>query len=156
MGVRLILEITRADLKEWIKLLENIKEVEDIEPTSEDIQKLEKYTDTSYGGSLTDWDSLLSLTQGSFYHTLHAGYLVNVNDYDVDEEFIYVLDLDNKKFRAKGVREEGDDDGDDEDEENYDNMDLTINLGIEELTKLAIEWSKGDLNEDYDPGEVLA
>ncbi len=140
LGVRLILEIIHADLDEWIKLLENIKEVSDdeAEPTPEEIKKLEGYADMSGCSKFKSWDKILELTQGSFYHMLHAGYLVNVNDYDVDEEFIYLLDLDNKVFRVQGVRQ---------DEE----FEKTIKLETEELIKCAIEWSNGDLDEDYDP-----
>jgi len=142
LGVELILELIHADLEEWIKLLENIQEVsKDIKPTPEDIKKLEKYTDLSYGGSATAWENLLRLTQGSFYHVLHSGYMINVNEKDVSEEYIYVLDLDNKEFRAEGVYSH--------------DIDVTSSLEIEELVKLAIEWSKGELDEDYDPEKEL-
>ncbi len=105
LGVKLILEITRADFDEWIKLLENIKEVsEDVKPTPEDIEKLEKYTDLTVSGQSTDdWYCLLRLTQGSFFRVLNSGYMENVSS-DMDEEYVYVLDLDNRVFRAQGVR----------------------------------------------------
>ncbi len=164
LGVDLLIEIIHADLDEWIKLLENIKEVDDdeIKPTPEEMKKLEGYTDMSGGGSFTSWHNILKLTQGSFYHTLHSGYLVNVHYYGVDEEFIYVLDLDNKQFRAKAVRGEYEDDdeddngSDEEDDDRNNNLDVTIGLGKEELVQLAIKWSKGDLPEDYDPEGELA
>ncbi len=139
----LILEIIHVDLDEWIKLLENIKEVSDeIKPTSEEIKKLEKYTDLSYGGSPEAWENLLRRTQGSFYRVLHSGYMVNVHDVDVSEDFIYVLDLDNKEFRAIGVYDE--------------DFDVTIKLDIGELIRHAIEWSEGELDEDDDPEKELA
>ena len=49
LGVHLLLEIIHADLDEWVKLLENLKEVsdEDRKPTPEEMEKLEKYTDLS-------------------------------------------------------------------------------------------------------------
>ena len=142
LGVHLILELIRADLDEWIKLLENITEVsEDIKPTPEDIEKLEKYTDLTVSDESTeDWYCLLKMTQGSFYRVLHSGYMENVHDVPKDEEYIYVLDLDEKVFRAQG---------------RYDAFDLTIKLETEELIKCAIEWSKGGLDEDYDPEKEL-
>jgi len=82
LGVDLILEILHADLDEWIKLLENIKEIEvseELKPTPEDIKRLEKYTDLTIGKQSTDdWNCLLAFTQGSFSNVLNCGYIRNV------------------------------------------------------------------------------
>ena len=63
----------------------------------------------------------------------------NQQDYDVGAEYCYVLDLDNKQFHAFRT----------------DLMDTSIELRTEELVKCAIEWSKGKLDEDYDPEKEL-
>ena len=141
LGVHLLLEIIHADLDEWIKLLENIKEVSDeVKPTEEDIEKLENYTNLTVSNESTnDWYCLLHLTQGSFYQVLNSGYMENKQDYDVGAEYCYVLDLDNKQFHAFRT----------------DLMDTSIELRTEELVKCAIEWSKGKLDEDYDPEKEL-
>jgi len=142
LGVHLILEIIRADLDEWIKLLENMKEVSrDVKPTPEDIKRLEKYTDLSVStGSTEEWYCLLNLTQGSFYHVLHSGYMENVEEIDMSEDYYYVLDLDNRKFQAFGGAD----------------LDVSMDLEINELIRFAREWSKEGLDEDYDPEERLA
>ena len=141
LGVHLILEILKANLDEWALTLESIKEVsDDVKPTAADIVKLERYTDLTVNKQSTeDWYCLLRLTQGSFYHVLKAGYLENVDGYDVGQGYVYVLDLDKKEFRAKGGK-----------------LDVTIPLEKEELLKYAKEWSKGPLDETYDPEEALA
>ncbi len=55
LGVHLLLEIIHADLDEWIKLLENIKEVSDeVKPTEEDIEKLENYTNLTVSNESTE------------------------------------------------------------------------------------------------------
>jgi len=141
LGVHLLLEILHANLDEWIKLLENIKEVsEDVEPTPEDIKNLKKYTWLDVGDQSTkDWYCLLRFTQGSFYHVLNSGYMENVEG-DMWEEYTYVLDLDNMVFKAKGV-------GLDE---------VEIKLEKEELLKYARKWSEGPLDENYDPEKYMA
>jgi len=140
LGVHLLLEILHANLDDWIKLLENIKEVpHGVEPTQEDIEKLKKYTCLEVSqGSTKEWYCLLRYTQGSFYHVLNSGYLENVKG-DVYDEYTYVLDLDNMVFKAKG---------DDLDE-------VEIKLEKEVLMKYAKEWSKGHLDEEYDPEKQL-
>jgi len=141
LGVHLILEILKADLDEWTKLLESMKEVSQaVKPTAEDIEKLKKYTDLTVSScSKQEWFCLLRLTQGSFYHVLQADYMENVTEGDMGEEYVYVLDLDQKEFRAKGYE-----------------LDVSMKLEKEEMLKYAKEWSKGALNEDYDPEEALA
>jgi len=140
LGVHLILEILKADLDEWIKLLEDMKEIsDDMKPTAEDVAKLEKYTDLNVSSKSTeDWYCLLRLAQGSFQHVLNAGYMENVEGCEMGEEYVYVLDLDKKEFRAKGYE-----------------LDVRMKLEKEEMLKYAREWSKGTLNEDYDPEEAL-
>jgi len=107
-----------------MKLLESIKEVSnEVKPTPYDIQKLKKYTDLSVSEHSTqDWYVLLRYTQGSF-HVLHSGYMENVEGMDLGEEYSYVLDLDNKKFRAKGKGLE----------------EVSINLNQEEMMKYVKE-----------------
>ncbi len=142
LGVHLLLEILHANLDEWIKLLENIKEVsDDVEPTSEDILKLRKYTSTDVGEqSKYDWYCLLRYTQGSFHHVLNSGYMENVEG-DMGEEYTYILDFDNMVFKANG-------DGLD---------DVEIKVEKEELLKYARKWAEGPLDENYDPEkEMLA
>ncbi len=140
LGVHLLLEILHANLEDWIKLLENIKEVsEDVKPTPEDIEKLKKYTWLDVGNqSIEDWYCLLRFTQGSFYHVLNSGYMENVKG-DMMEEYTYVLDLDKMVFKAKG---------DDLDE-------VEIKLEKEELLKYANKWAEGPLDENYDPEEHM-
>jgi len=140
LGVHLLLEILHADLEEWKKLLEQIKEISNnVKPTPEDIEKLKKYTCLDVSSQSTeDWYCLLRFTQGSFYHVLNSGYMENVEG-NMYEEYTYVLDLDNMVFKAKG---------DDLDE-------VEIKLEKEELLKYARKWSKGDLDENYDPEEEM-
>ena len=130
LGVRLILEILDADLDKWIKLLEKIKLVsDDVKPRPEDIERLEKYTDLTISSCSTDdWDCLLYHTQGSFYHVLHCGYLENVHGVDMEEEYFYILDLDNRVLRVEDHEEE--------------EFDATIALDREELMKYMKEWSE--------------
>lgn len=138
LGVHLILEILKANLDEWIILLENIREVsEDVKPAPGDIEKLEKYTDLVVSTKSTeDWYCLLRLTQGSFYHVLHAGYMKNVT-----KRHVYVLDLDTKEFTAKGHMGH--------------KLNARMKLEKEELLKYARKWSEGPLDENYDPEKRL-
>ena len=146
LGVHLILEIIKANLDEWAMLLENIKQVsKDVKLTAEDVAKLERYTDLTVSDQSTEeWYCLLRLTQGSFYHVLKAGYMENLGRWDGESGYVYVLDLDNKVFRAEGVGDDHDDDV------------VIIPLEKEELLKYAKEWSKGPLDESYDPEVALA
>jgi len=66
----------------------------------------------------------------------------NVHNVHQGEQYVYVLDLDNKVFRAQGVRSD-------------DIFDVTIKLETEELVRYVIEWSKGNPDEDYDPEKEL-
>ena len=129
LGVHLLLEILGADLDEWIKLLEKIKLVsDDVKPRPEDIKRLAKYTNLTVSScSTSEWYCLLYLTQGSFYHVLHCGYMKNVYGTGMGEDYEYVLDLDNKVFRAEGGE-----------------LDVSIPLEKEELMKYVTEWSKKD------------
>jgi len=138
LGYRLILELLNADFDEWIKLLENIKEVsEDDKITPEDIKKLEKYTWDI--GPPSNFYCLLYHTQGSFHHVLHSGYIVNIaEDDEIDLDYTYIVDLDNKEFRGQG----------------YD-LDMTVKLERKELIKYALEWSGGDSNFYYNPEDAL-
>jgi len=140
LGVHLLLEILHANLDEWIKLLENIKEVwDDVEPTPEDIEKLKKYTCLAVSSQSTkDWYCLLRHTQGSFYHVLNSGYLMNVEG-DMDEEHTYLLDLDKKVFKAKG----------------WGLAEVEIKLEKEELLSYARKWAKDPLDENYNPEKEM-
>ncbi len=142
LGVDLILELLHADFDEWIMLLENIKEIDisdDTKPTPEDIKKLEKYTDLTIGRQSTeDWGCLLAFTEGSFANVLNCGYIRNVEG--VCQEFSYVLDFDNKVFRAEGGN----------------GLNVTMNLEPDELVRFAREWSKDKLDEDYSPEKKMA
>jgi len=145
LGVHLILEILKADLDEWTKLLESMKEVSQaVKPTAEDIEKLKKYTDLTVSScSKQEWFCLLRLTQGSFYHVLQAGYMENAYGCNMGELYVYVLNLDKKEFRAKGLQGH--------------KLDVKMKLEKEEMLKYAREWSEGAaFDEDYDPEEALA
>ena len=142
LGVNLLLGIINADLDEWIRLLESIREVSNqVKPTQEEINNLKKYTDLTVGKeSPEDWFCLLRFTQGSFHHVLHSGYMENVQGVDLYEEYSYVLDLDNKMFRAKGKELK----------------EVNINLEKEEMMKYVKEWPEEEVvNEKYDPEEKL-
>ena len=138
-GHSLIRELLKADFDEWAKLLDNIKEVfYDVPPTPEDIKKLEKYTLLPSYKKDYDWDSLLAKTKGSFKKTLESGYIINVAHLPSYDDYIYILDLDNREFRCK-----------------EEDVNVVRTLEKRELKKLAKEWSwgyssGGDSSEDSD------
>jgi len=126
-GQYLVGELLKADFDEWAKLLDNIKEVfYDVPPTPEDIKKLEEYTHLPSYKKAYDWDSLLAGTKGSFKRILESGYIINIAHLPSHDDYIYILDLDNKEFRCKG---EG--------------VDVVRTLERRELNKLAKEWTWG-------------
>lgn len=100
LGVALIREILKANLDEWIALLEKIKVVnKNRKPTEEDIQKLEKYSKLYNVESTSNWNGLLYWTEGSFHHVLHSGYLINhigANGKPLFEEYGYILNFDER------------------------------------------------------------
>ncbi len=133
IGSRLIRELLKADFDEWARLLDNIKEVSDPKPTPEDIKKLEKYTILPDYQDDYDWNSLLARTKGSFKRTLESGYIINIAHLPWYDEYIYILDLDNKEFRCRGSRLEVDD---------------VVALEKEELERFASDWDCGYDSED--------
>lgn len=72
LGKDLIKELYRAQkmkqLDEWITMLQKLRIVDlNTEPSLDDIQRLEPYTDTSVGSETRmDWYCLLRKAQGSF------------------------------------------------------------------------------------------
>lgn len=133
IGHRLVSEMLEADFDEWAKLLDKIKEVSSYsELTPEDYKKISKRIEKT--ARKEDLDRYELLLDGSFYYTLKSGYLVNIAHRSSDEEFIYILDLDNKEFRCKG-----------------ENLDLMIPLEKKELEKYARRWSYGYESEYSDP-----
>ena len=138
LGVSLILEILNANLDEWIKLLENLVLISDeVKPTLKDINKLQKYTDLKVSNqSIYDWYCLLHLTQGSFHHVLHSGYLINhvdANGTPMMEEYAYILNFDEKTLDY--------DDGEEK---------VKIPLNKNELYSWGIKWRGAELPEKYD------
>ena len=139
LGYRLLLELLNANFDEWAKLLEKIKEIsDDIKPTPQEIEKLKKYTYSREDEDDKDWYDLLYFTQGSFYHVLHCGYLCNVANIKMCDDYNQILDLDNKGFRGKG-----------------DDLEVVIPLERNEIIKDAKEWIGGDVNENFDPKKFL-
>ena len=93
-------------LDDWIQMLIVSKVVsDDINPTEEDIKKLEKYTDLTVDNRSTmNWYCLTRKCQGSFVSVLESGYIYTDADYenkltgDIFVEYSYVLDFDNMRF----------------------------------------------------------
>lgn len=70
-----------------------------IPPTENQILALAEYTDLSVSTqSDKDWYCLLRGTQGSLFKMLSAGYYM---EYNADEDYNYVIDLDEKQFWLK-------------------------------------------------------
>ena len=112
-------------------------------PTLKDIQRLQKYTDLKVSNqSIYDWYCLLRLTQGSFYHLLHSGYLINHVDADgipMMEEYAYILNLDQMTL-------------------DYDDLEEKVKIPLDknELHSWGVKWRGSELPEKYDPEENLA
>ena len=93
-------------LDNWIQMLIDSRVVSDeISPTSEDINKLNKYWDLSVDDrSPMNWYCLTRKCQGSFLSVLESGYIYTDPDYenkltgDIFVEYSYVLDFDNMRF----------------------------------------------------------
>lgn len=92
----LIREILTNDLDMWREKLKKIIIVnENIIPTSNDIEKLKKYTNLNVSSkSQYDWYCLLRETQGSFVKILDSGYILIDNNF----EYTYICNLDDNTF----------------------------------------------------------
>jgi hypothetical protein len=113
LGVKLVKEIRSIiknhDLDWLIERVSKIKYVSnDTPPTEKEISKLYKFADGRVSKqSLNDWYCLLRKTQGSIKKIINAGYILNegfsVKNESNDKliEYVYVIDLDNKKFYLK-------------------------------------------------------
>jgi len=107
LGIKLVKEIILAikngQLELWKDLLERIIVIDlNKKPSSEDIKKLENFTDCDVASQQnTDWYCLTRKCQGSFESVLNSGYLLPA--YYNSEEYNYVLDFDNNKFTWNGA-----------------------------------------------------
>jgi hypothetical protein len=105
LGVKLINELQillkAMSIDEIIEKFNKIKILaHDYQPTDEDIEKLQKYTDLSVSRQTTnDVYCLLRHTQGSIIKILDAGY---VSNYEGDEDYNYTIDFDEKKILVDG------------------------------------------------------
>lgn len=110
LGANLLKEIKSAiddgTLDTWKDMLVAIRDVSKEDPTAEDIQKLQPYTDLTVSNrSTTDWYCLTRKCQGSMINTLRAGvvychYSERTLTGDVFIEYSYVLNFDDKTFTA--------------------------------------------------------
>lgn len=94
--------IQEGKLEEWKNKLMNIVVVDDKPPTSEDIEKLARYTNLSVSRrSTSDWYCLLRDTQGSMENVLASGYIcnaVNSAGSPLFEEYAYILNFDTNQL----------------------------------------------------------
>src|ERR1700730_17478794 len=88
------------DMFTKIKIVDNTTK-----PSEEDIKALEKYTDLTVSRqSKDDWYCLLRKCQGPIIETLECGYANNMKcdeDGDLFIEYVYMIDLNNKKLKCK-------------------------------------------------------
>ncbi len=109
LGVSLLEQVLKANLDEWLKLAKNLHDIEYDSDDSDDSDD-ESYRDGPY----------------CFLGMLHNGAIDNVYGVDCFEDYTYVLDFDNKVFKAF----------------NGYSFDVTIKLEKEEIEKYIKEWSE--------------
>ncbi len=107
LGVSLLEQVLNANLDDWIKKVNNLQEIED---DSDDSFDDDFYRDGPY----------------CFLGMLNGGAIRNVYNWDMGESYTYVLDFDNKVFKAF----------------NGYSFDVTIKLEKEEIEKHIKEWSE--------------
>jgi hypothetical protein len=91
--------IDKYGLEEFIRIIDNVRviNINTEHPTEEDIVKLAPYTDLSVENrSTSSWYCLMRKLQGNLLGMIEAGYMLDFGDYDMWEEYNYILDLDNK------------------------------------------------------------
>ena len=103
LGIHLINELIELlktyTIHELIVKFNEIKVIDEDEPTSLDITKLQKFTNLTVSTqSTTDWYCLLHKCQGSIAKILESGYALQ---YDGHDEYNYIINFDDNNFLCK-------------------------------------------------------